>query len=194
MSEFPTRGLALGMVETRGLVGAIEAADAMTKAARVVLLGEERVGGGYTTVFVRGTVGAVVASTDAGAAASRRVGELVSVHVIARPDDQLESLLGPGDSVVLPPDAGAPGGTRDPVRRSTSRARRSRGDTAPARGIGRDEARRVRPEELDGLSVGELRRLARGLPGMGLSGREISLANKGTLLRRLRRLLRRQKD
>jgi ethanolamine utilization protein EutM len=74
--------IALGMVETRGLVGAIEAADAMVKAANVVLIGSEYVGGGYVTVMVRGDVGAVKAATDAGGAAAKRVGELVSVHVI----------------------------------------------------------------------------------------------------------------
>jgi ethanolamine utilization protein EutM len=84
---------ALGMIETRGLVGAIEAADAMTKAADVILMAKEKVGGGLTTVFVRGDIGAVKAATDAGAAAARRVGELVSVHVIARPHKELESIL-----------------------------------------------------------------------------------------------------
>ena len=76
---------ALGMVETRGLIGSIEAADAMVKAANVVLVGKEYIGAGYVTVMVRGDVGAVKAATDAGAAAARRVGELISVHVIPRP-------------------------------------------------------------------------------------------------------------
>jgi ethanolamine utilization protein EutM len=85
--------IALGMVETRGLVGAVEAADAMAKAARVVLLGKEKIGGGFVTVMVRGEVGAVKAATDAGSAAARRVGELVSVHVIPRPHEQVEGIL-----------------------------------------------------------------------------------------------------
>src|SRR6187402_2044288 len=84
---------ALGMIETRGLVAAIEAADAMVKAAKVTLLGREKVGGGLVTVLVRGEVGAVKAATDAGAAAAQRVGELVSVHVIPRPHEQVESIL-----------------------------------------------------------------------------------------------------
>ena len=84
---------ALGMVETKGLVGAIEAADAMVKAAMVDLCGHERVTAGLVTFFVRGEVGAVKAATDAGAAAARRVGELVSVHVIPRPHDQLVKVL-----------------------------------------------------------------------------------------------------
>jgi len=85
--------IALGMVETKGLVGAVEAADAMVKAANVSLIGREQVGGGYVTVMVRGDVGAVKAATDAGAAAAKRIGELVSVHVIPRPHEEVESIL-----------------------------------------------------------------------------------------------------
>ena len=84
---------ALGMVETKGLVGAVEAADAMVKAANVTLLGKEKIGSGLVTVMVRGDVGAVKAAVDAGAAAAKRVGELVSVHVIARPHEDVESIL-----------------------------------------------------------------------------------------------------
>ena len=84
---------ALGMIETKGLVGAVEAADAMVKAANVTLVGKEQVGGGLVTVFVRGDVGAVKAATDAGAAAAQRVGELLSVHVIPRPDGSVETIL-----------------------------------------------------------------------------------------------------
>jgi ethanolamine utilization protein EutM len=84
---------ALGMVETKGFVGAVEAADAMVKAANVQLLGKEYIGAGYVTIFVRGDVGAVKAATDAGAAAARRVGELISVHVIPRPHAEVERVL-----------------------------------------------------------------------------------------------------
>ena len=84
---------ALGMVETRGLIGSVEAADAMVKTANVVLVGKEYIGAGYVTVLVRGDVGAVKAATDAGAAAARRVGELVSVHVIPRPHIEVERIL-----------------------------------------------------------------------------------------------------
>ena len=87
---------ALGLVETRGLIGAVEAADAMVKAANVVLIGKEYIGAGYVTVMVRGDVGAVKAATDAGAAAARRVGELVSVHVIPRPHAEVERILPKG--------------------------------------------------------------------------------------------------
>ena len=85
--------IALGMIETKGLVGSIEAADAMVKAANVALIGKEQIGGGYVTVMVRGDVGAVKAATDAGAAAAGRVGELVSVHVIPRPHGDVEAIL-----------------------------------------------------------------------------------------------------
>lgn len=86
-------GEALGMIETRGLIGAIEAADAMVKAANVELIGSEKIGSGLVTVLVRGDVGAVKAATDAGAQAARRVGEVVSVHVIPRPHTDTEMLL-----------------------------------------------------------------------------------------------------
>ena len=87
---------ALGMIETNGLIGAVEAADAMVKTANVVLIGKEYIGAGYVTVLVRGDVGAVKAATDAGAAAARRVGELVSVHVSPRPHAEVEKILPTG--------------------------------------------------------------------------------------------------
>ncbi len=94
---------ALGMIETRGLAASIEAADAMVKAANVVVIGQVNIGAAYVTVMVRGDVGAVKAATDAGAAAARRVGELVSVHVIPRPHPDVEKIL--------------PGGGRPPGER-----------------------------------------------------------------------------
>jgi len=87
---------ALGMVETRGLVGAIEAADAMVKAANVSLIGKEQIGSGLVTVMVRGDVGAVKASVEAGSTAAQRVGELVSVHVIPSPHSDVEGILPKG--------------------------------------------------------------------------------------------------
>ena len=84
---------ALGMIETKGLVGSIEAAAAMVKAANVHLIGKEHVGGGLVTVMVRGDVGAVKAAVEAGGAAAKRVGELVSVHVIPRPHGDVEEIL-----------------------------------------------------------------------------------------------------
>jgi ethanolamine utilization protein EutM len=99
---------ALGMIETKGFIGAVEAADAMVKAANVVLVGREYIGAGYVTVLVRGDVGAVKAATDAGAAAARRVGELVSVHVIPRPHRDLEQVL--ASSGLIEPDYQLGGG------------------------------------------------------------------------------------
>ena len=89
-------GEALGMIETKGLVALIEASDAMVKAAKVSLMGWEKIGSGYVTAMVRGDVAAVKAATDAGAAAARRVGELVSVHVIPRPHSNLEDVYNIG--------------------------------------------------------------------------------------------------
>ncbi|MBI2821509.1 MAG: BMC domain-containing protein [Acidobacteria bacterium] len=91
---------ALGLIETKGFVGAVEAADAMVKAANVNLIGKEYIGAGFVTVMVRGDVGAVKAATDAGAAAARRVGELVSVHVIPRPHSEVEKILPGGIQAV----------------------------------------------------------------------------------------------
>lgn len=106
---------ALGMIETKGLIGSIEAADAMVKAANVTLIGKVHVGGALVTVMVRGDVGAVKAATDAGAAAAQRVGELVSVHVIPRPHMEVESILPhpptePEDGPESPEDAPEDGG------------------------------------------------------------------------------------
>jgi ethanolamine utilization protein EutM len=84
---------ALGMIETKGLVAMIEASDAMVKSANVTLVGYEKIGGGFVTAIVRGDVAAVKAATDAGAAAARRVGELVSVHVIPRPHSSVDEAL-----------------------------------------------------------------------------------------------------
>ncbi len=92
VSSIPTG--ALGLVETKGLVAAIEAADAMVKAANVRLIGREQIGGGLVTVMVRGDVGAVKAATDAGSIAAKKVGELISVHVIPRPHEDVERILG----------------------------------------------------------------------------------------------------
>ncbi|MDR3718372.1 MAG: ethanolamine utilization microcompartment protein EutM [Bryobacteraceae bacterium] len=91
-------GEALGLIETRGLVAMVEAADAMVKAANVTVVSWEKIGAGYVTVMVRGDVAAVHAAVDAGAAAARRIGELVTVHVIPRPHPSLEDILPIGKS------------------------------------------------------------------------------------------------
>lgn len=94
---------ALGMVETKGLVGAIEAADAMVKSANVTLIGYERIGSGLVTVMVRGDVGAVKAATDAGAVAAQKIGQVISVHVIPRPHTEVERILPGGVSAAAKP-------------------------------------------------------------------------------------------
>ncbi len=86
--------MALGMIETRGLVAAIEAADAMVKAANVTISGQTKVGGGLVSTIIRGEVGAVKAAVDAGASSANRVGEVIAVHIIPRPHDEIEALLG----------------------------------------------------------------------------------------------------
>jgi len=94
MAKAPIAGqMALGMIETRGLIGSIEAADAMVKAANVTIICQTKAGGGLVSTLVRGEVGAVKAATDAGAIAANKIGEVVSVHVIARPHDELEPLI-----------------------------------------------------------------------------------------------------
>ena len=161
MSEAGRR--ALGMIETRGRVGASEAADAMTKAAYVDLIGQETIGGGYTTIFVRGDVGAVKAALDAGQAAAEKVGELVSVHLIPRPHGDLEPLL---PAMAAPHEA----------------------DSSPSSGGGMVDPQPV-PRKADGsadlerMSVPELRRYARTLPDFPMKGREISMADREALLR-----------
>jgi ethanolamine utilization protein EutM len=156
---------ALGMIETKGRVGASEAADAMTKAAYVDLIGQETIGGGYTTMFVRGDVGAVKAALDAGQAAAEKAGELVSVHLIPRPHEDIEPLL---PAMAAPPRVSPPwggeGAEGPPVL-----PRRPDGSV-----------------DLEALSVPELRRYGRSLPNFPLKGREISMADRETLLRAFR--------
>src|SRR5437870_2644719 len=126
---------ALGMVETKGFVGAVEAADAMVKAANVQLLGKEYIGAGYVTVFVRGDVGAVKAATDAGAAAARRVGELISVHVIPRPHAEVERVLPVNGTTGFSPDESSQlqGGTRGQLGQGEGRSLAASRDAAKER-------------------------------------------------------------
>ncbi len=167
---------ALGMIETRGLVAAIEAADAMVKAANVTLSCKEHVGGGLVTVMVRGDVGAVKAATDAGAAAAERVGELLSVHVIPRPHAELEDLLaGPTPSPDAPP-APDPEPQRAPVA-STE--------------IEQEEEvvmdlDSLTDADLEGLAVVRLRAVARQMNLGSMTRKEIRFAKKEELLSAIR--------
>jgi ethanolamine utilization protein EutM len=163
---------ALGMIETKGLTGAIEAADAMVKAANVVLIGKEHVGGGLVTVMVRGDVGAVKAATDAGAAAAARVGELISVHVIARPHEELEPILPRKEDREAAP-------VEKPVPETPTEAVDSAADYSESSA---EETPADSKFDIDAMSVVQLRKYARSLKGFPIEGREISKANKATLL------------
>lgn len=172
--EADVAGPALGMVETRGLVGAIEAADAGTKAADVRLLGRELADAALVTVYFAGDVAAVKAAVDAGAAAARRVGELVSVHVIPRPHPDTGLAVQPEGAASGPP---RPGAASRPASRRGARPR-----SAPS-AAGADPATLPPREELASMRVVELRRLARALPGFPLQGRAVSRAGRDELLR-----------
>lgn len=154
---------ALGMIETRGLVAAIEAADAACKAANVKLVGKEYIGGGYVTIKIIGEVAAVKAAVDAGAAAAQRVGELVSVHVIPRPIDDLEMLIYPEKPPEIP-------GVKPPVD-----------PTILPETSSPDELR----SHLETLSVMQLRSIARKIEEIELTGREISKATKEELIEKI---------
>lgn len=191
---------ALGMIETRGLVAAIEAADAMVKAANVTLTTKEHVGGGLVTVMVRGDVGAVKAATDAGAAAAERVGELVSVHVIARPHQELEDILGP-----KAPDApaGQPDSPREPDQEPEEQATVTAPEQEPAvqEAETAEEAEAepeaplapedLSPENLANMTVVKLRSAARNLNVDNMTRKEIRFANKEILIDKITEFLQR---
>jgi len=153
---------ALGMIETHGLTAAIAGADAMVKAADVRIAGRDQVGAGLVTVTVRGEVAAVQAAVDAGAAEIRRMGGcLVSVHVIARPDPELASVIGGGPQApqAVPEEEKAPEAGTHPGEK-------------PAYDI----------SQLGAMTVGRLRRIAAGLPGLPLEPGQIGTARKKTLI------------
>lgn len=167
---------ALGLIETRGLIGSIEAADVMVKTANVVLLGKEVVHDGLVTVQVIGDVGAVKAAVEAGAAAAQRVGELLSSHVIPRPADEVEPILlqrrglapESAEEVVHPP---AP--RFEPPEPALP---------VPASASGDDYM-----QQLNAMTVHQLRTVARGIEGLDIQGREISRANKQVLIQEIMR-------
>ncbi len=173
--------LALGLIETKGLVGAIEAADAMTKTANVQLIGKEYAKGGLVTIKIMGETAAVKAAVDAGAAAAQRVGQLISVHVIPRPDDQTDLVV--FDYAVRKPVGENP----DAENKTKRRGRRPKSEPNLFESTATVEKEEVDPKTLDynqleGMTVEELRRLARKTKGFPIFGREISRANKSTLL------------
>jgi len=164
--------VALGLIETRGLVGAIEAADVMLKTANVRLIGKEIVRDGLVTVEIVGEVAAVKAAVEAGATAASRVGELVSQHVIPRPVDDIEDIL----VRQLSGSAGPPKPLPAPRPRKQALPA-----PAPQERVTTDSS----AQDLDAMTVRELRTLARTIEGLGIQGRQISKANKDLLIREI---------
>jgi ethanolamine utilization protein EutM len=186
---------ALGLIETKGLVGAIEAADAMTKAAEVELIGKERTGGGLITVKIKGDVAAVRAAIDAGAAAAQRVGQLVSVHVIPRPDDDTEILIYPLSSKTAKIPLSLKFSTES-AKPSHKVTRKKKEDSQIERDVSsetteieatiadipKSEDEQTYHLQLDAMTVHELRRYARSVQGLSIIGRQISRANRDQLI------------
>lgn len=188
---------ALGMIETRGLVASIEAADAMVKAANVTLTCKEHVGGGLVTVMVRGDVGAVKAAVDAGAAAAERVGELVSVHVIPRPAGDLEPILGgsgpeeaePSPRPPVPAPAPAPAPAPEPEPEPVTSEEAPVEETAePEEETGTaDPDHLYTEEEMAGMTVAQLRTAARTIRIDNMTKKEIRFAKKDELVEAIRK-------
>lgn len=188
---------ALGMIETRGLVASIEAADAMVKAANVTLTCKEHVGGGLVTVMVRGDVGAVKAAVDAGAAAAERVGELVSVHVIPRPAGDLEPILGgsgpeeaePSPRPPVPAPAPAPVPEPEPEPEPVASEEAPVEETAePEEETGTaDPDHLYTEEEMAGMTVAQLRTAARTIRIDNMTKKEIRFAKKDELVEAIRK-------
>lgn len=163
---------ALGMIETKGLVAAIEAADAMVKTAEVTIVSVEQTVAALITIHVFGETAAVQAAVDAGRAAAERVGELLSSHVIPRPDADVRQLVLSEASAPTKKDAAAPG----------SMPSSSIEPASPVKS-------QIEAEDLESMTVRELRTLARDTPGLPIQGREIARANKQTLVDLLRKYL-----
>lgn len=187
---------ALGMIETRGLVPAIEAADAMVKAANVTLTRKECIGGGLVTVMIRGDVGAVKAATDAGAAAAERVGELVSVHVIARPHEELEPMVAPpsGGGDDMPDPVPACDESCEENLDETPCAEIEHHETAstPAEEPQPEPTEELTPEKLSSMTVTKLRTTARDLNIDNMTRKEIRFATKEDLVQAIGEYLERR--
>lgn len=190
---------ALGLIETRGLVGAIEAADAATKAADVELIGKERADAGLMTIKLRGDVAAVRAAVDAGAAAAQRIGELVSVHVIPRPDDETEILIYPPASQTKEKTIEKPAAAEVPAKRRGRPSRKTvepaiiedAKEDSPTTADESPNAAEISPlsddeqtyrTQLEEMTVHKLRHYARSVEGLPIFGRQISRANRDELI------------
>ena len=187
---------ALGMIETRGLVASIEAADAMVKAASVTLISKTHVGGGLVTVMVEGDVGAVKAATDAGAAAAERVGELISVHVIPRPAADVAHILDRRPEPKPEPDPEPPAPEPEPEHEvpepepeeaaHTEEMKEEQPEEVNAEKMDLSE---LTPEALGKMTVAKLRIVARELGTTGMSRRDIRFAKKENLIERITKAL-----
>jgi microcompartment protein CcmL/EutN len=174
------RNKALGLIETVGLVGAIEAADAAAKAADVVISAAEVIDPALVTLKIFGELGAVQAAVDAGSRAAQRVGQLLASHVIPNPDNELDIIM--GGKYALPRPA--------PPRRSRTPARATR--PSPPRLPERKLSRDTDKPDIENMSVTQLRQYARMIPNLAIKGREISRADRQTLLREIRTALERR--
>jgi ethanolamine utilization protein EutM len=192
---------ALGLIETRGLTGAIEAADAMVKAAKVRLIGTELSTGGLVTVKITGEVGAVRSAVDAGAKGAAKIGELVSTHVIPRPHQELTSIAFDTESGMRSDEettggmSSTRGSTSSGSQKKREKTKTDRGgiehllvQMALQRGISLDLSKLTR-EDLQRFTVQELRQIARALAEMPARGREISKASKAYLVREILRIV-----
>ncbi len=187
---------ALGMIETRGLVASIEAADAMVKAASVTLISKTHVGGGLVTVMVEGDVGAVKAATDAGAAAAERVGELISVHVIPRPAADVAHILDrrPEPKPEPEPEPPAPEPepepeVPEPEPEETAHTEEMKEEQPEEVNAEKMDLSELTPEALGKMTVAKLRIVARELGTTGMSRRDIRFAKKEDLIERITKAL-----
>jgi microcompartment protein CcmL/EutN len=180
---------ALGMIETKGLVAAIEAADTMVKTAHVTLVGKEVTRGALVTIKIIGDTAAVRSAVEAGAAAAKRVGELVSQHIIPRPAEGIEDLIYPEtlhpqeETIEIPMEVSAPD-KNEVVEESEEEAVQEEVYSMPE-GLSPEQEEYFK--KLDGMTVHELRRFARGMEGLSIYGRQISRANKKELIEELLR-------
>lgn len=174
---------ALGMIETKGLIGSIEAADAMLKAANVELVSKTSVGGGLVTIMVTGDVGAVKAATDAGAAAAERVGELISVHVIARPADDLNAVLGKIQKKSDEPEQNN-SVMQDLNSNEQDVSENKEPEHEPDNTVLANtfDIKTITKDELSKMTVSELRSIARSLPQIEMSNHDIRFARKEDLI------------
>ncbi len=181
---------ALGLIETRGLVGAIEAADAMVKAANVRLIGRERVDAALITVKIVGETAAVRSAVDAGAAAAKRVGELISSHVIPRPSDEIEDLIFAKASISkeeVEGDLGIVSAALEPPKKKVAMREKVEDVSAvaeePPMQMSENETEYL--QQLQAMTVPQLRSYARKVEGLSIYGRQISRANKEQLIAEL---------